>query len=150
MYCLGDKYQMPQLKTDAKRQVGKSLDDCTTPDEDVVNAIPLIYENTAATDSTLRNIIVVNIKHRMRHLHFLRLKDLLSEIVCNTPDFCMDMFAYFAARPEDVKCGQCNDGGYLDEHQRCDSCGGFPDETYLLEVVKSFEPEDRVCSSWTF
>lgn len=87
VYTAADKYDIPPLKSCARKKFDKVVDTCWDMD-DFAHAITLIYSSTPPTDRGLRDI-VVDVAHE--HLKELLKKDKFFRVLEETPGFAADI-----------------------------------------------------------
>ena len=127
MYCLGDKYDIPKLKIVAKGKVATILNSASTPREDIINVIPLIYEETPESDLTLRDLVVLAARSRMSEIvNDPASKKQLAEVLASTPAFSLDVLANYTINHDLVKCNSCGPHQpIIDRFQlQCPECKG--------------------------
>lgn len=124
MYSLGDKYDIPKLRDLATIKLASTLHGKATPQEDLLEAIPLIYECTMEKDRKFRDLVVLLVRARRAEiLENATLKSQLADVFKSTPDFSMDMLASFTTEPALVKCRFCDSQNpLLKVSQLCSEC----------------------------
>jgi len=124
MYSLGDKYDIPNLRDLATTQLASALDDKTTPQEDLLEAIPIVYECTLETDRRIRDVVVLSARaRRAKILEDTTLKTQLADVFRSAPGFSMDMLASLTTEPVLLKCHSCVSKQSLDISEQCCGCG---------------------------
>ena len=87
MYIIGDKYDIPTLRSAAKQRF-KKLVDSHAQELAIIPLIKAIYEGTSAGDDGLRGTII---KVTIRQLSLLRENPEFDNVLQNQSDFTYDM-----------------------------------------------------------
>lgn len=99
VYILAERLNVQNLKTFAMAEAELCLKDISTPAEDLLTAIRLVYTNTPARDKAIRDIILKSVRARMSD--FFRsttLKEQPAETLYNTQDAAMDIIESYATQ----------------------------------------------------
>ena len=132
MYSLGDKYDVPSLRTYAKNELTSRFDDeyrVATP-ELVFSLVPLIYERTPQSDRDLRQSVVVSVRLRSSWSSWTREhRDQFNQLLETVADFRMDMFDNFMSQPNLTTCEYCGPRQeVISTELRCGGCGWLIEE----------------------
>lgn len=123
MYSLGDKYDIPPLKAYARSELSSALSPENTLSEDLLDAIPLVYEVLPESDRNLRDIVVSSARACMEGVvKNPSLKTQLAEVLDAVPEFSMDLLTDYATYPSHIICWSCSANQHLPRGPTCSVC----------------------------